>query len=119
MTDRRWIEPEERKQLTRKERVTVFLSTDGRCYVCGQKLGSEWHAEHPQALALMGKDDIAAQRPICIPCHKPKTALDRKSIAKAKNVRDKHIGARKAKKPFKGWRKFDGTPVWATEKVKS
>ena len=29
------------------------MSTDGTCYVCGQKLrGDTWDAEHPQALSL-------------------------------------------------------------------
>jgi 5-methylcytosine-specific restriction endonuclease McrA len=92
--------------------------SDGHCYACSQKLrGDAWEAEHPQARELGGSDDIDALMPICIPCHKPKTAADQKTIAKAKRVRDKHIGAVKRKssfptnrdKPFK--KRMDGSVV--------
>jgi 5-methylcytosine-specific restriction endonuclease McrA len=113
---RRWVEPEKRHPLTRKQRVEVFMSTDGRCYVCGQKLrGDAWEAEHPQALALGGSDGIADLRPICRPCHKPKTADDKRAIEKCKRVRDRHIGAKRSRTPLpgsraSGWkRKMDGT----------
>ena len=72
------------------------MSTDGTCYVCGQKLrGDTWDAEHPQALSLGGPDDISVLRPICRPCHKTKTAGDKATIEKCKRVRDRHIGAKK------------------------
>jgi len=44
-------------------------------------------------------------------CDKPVTAKDQSNIAKAKRVHVKNIGAKRAKHPFFGWRKFDGTPV--------
>lgn len=98
---RTWAEPEARKPLTRKQRVEVFMSTDGHCYVCGRKLiGGAWDAEHPQALALGGSDDISALRPICRPCHKPKTAADKATIEKYKRIRDRHIGAKRSRSPM-------------------
>jgi len=100
-----WLEPEKRRPLTRKQRVEVFMSTDGRCYVCGQKLrGDAWEAEHPLALALGGSDEISSLRPICRPCHKPKTAADKAAIGKCKRIRDRHIGAKRSKCPMPGSR---------------
>lgn len=105
MTARRWTAPELRKSLSRKDRVSIFLKTDGHCYKCGQKLEAKgWDAEHPQALALMGPDDIDALMPICKPCHKTKTAEDKKAIAKCNRVRDGHIGAKKSRNPMPGSR---------------
>lgn len=90
----RWEPTPDRPSLSRKQRVVVFMSTDGCCYKCGQKLrGDAWEAEHPQARELGGSDAIEDLRPICIPCHKPKTAKDKAVIAKVKRIRDKHIGA--------------------------
>jgi hypothetical protein len=112
-----WTLPELRKQLSRKQRVAVFMKTDGRCYQCSQKLETKgWDAEHPQALELLGPSDIDALLPICKPCHKIKTADDRKAIAKCNRVRDKHIGAMPKKgRPLPGTKasgfrkRMDGT----------
>jgi hypothetical protein len=113
--ERRRTLPEMRKNLSRKERVTIFMKTDGRCYKCGQKLETKgWDAEHTQALELLGPSDIDALLPICKPCHKIKTAGDRKAIAKCNRVRDKHIGAvpKKQSRQSKYRKKMDGTVVW-------
>lgn len=96
-----WTLPEARKSLSRKQRVAIFMKTDGRCYVCTQRLDVKgWDAEHPQALELLGPDDIEALMPICKPCHKVKTAGDRRAIAKANSTRDRHIGALKSRHPM-------------------
>jgi hypothetical protein len=92
------------------------MKTDGRCYKCNQRLEIKgWDAEHPQALELLGPDDIEALMPICKPCHKVKTADDIGKVAKARSARDKHIGAKRPRNPLPGskaspWRKrMDGT----------
>jgi hypothetical protein len=114
----RWTLPQLRKSLTRKQRVQIFMKTDGRCHECGQRLEIKgWDAHHPQALALLGPDDIDALVPLCKPCHKVDTADDVKTIAKCKRVRDKHIGAKKSKSPLPFGRdsplkkKMDGSVV--------
>lgn len=115
---RTWTLPEARKNLSRKQRVAIFMKTDGRCYVCSQRLEIKgWDVEHPQALELLGPDDIEALMPICKPCHKVKTADDKRAIAKANSTRDKFIGAKKSRNPLPGSRgsrmriKMDGTVV--------
>jgi len=93
MSDRTWTLPETRKRLSRKDRKSIFMKTDGRCYICTCRLEVKgWDAEHPQALELLGPDDVDALMPICKPCHKVKTGDDRKVIAKCNKVRDKHTG---------------------------
>jgi 5-methylcytosine-specific restriction protein A len=96
-----WSQTPDRPSISRKQRVVIFMKTDGHCYACGQKLrGDAWEAEHPLARELGGSDDIEALLPICSPCHKPKTAADQKAIAKVKRIRDKHIGAARSKSPM-------------------
>lgn len=118
MSENRWTQPEKRKPLSRKQRLAVFMKTQGTCYLCTQKLDVKgWEAEHPQALELLGPADIEALMPICKPCHKVKTADDRKAIAKANSTRDRHIGALESKTPLPCGRKsplkkrMDGTVV--------
>ncbi len=116
---RTWIKTPDRPSLTRKQRVEIYMRTDGRCYLCSQKIrGGEWEAEHPIARELGGTDDPTELMPCCIPCHKVKTAKDKGTIAKAKRVRDKAIGALKSKSPMPCGRtsprkrRMDGTVVW-------
>lgn len=100
-----WEPPAKRRSISRKERVEIFMRTQGRCYVCSQALrGAAWDVEHPQALALGGSDETAALMPICKVCHRGKTAKDKAAIEKCKRVRDRHIGAKKSANPLPGSR---------------
>lgn len=78
------VEVAKRRSFTPKQRLQILLNGNGRCYVCKTKLADEWHAEHPVPRALGGPDDLDALRPICLPCHSPKTKADVAQIAKAK-----------------------------------
>jgi hypothetical protein len=78
------VEIAKRRSFTPKQRLQILLNGNGRCYVCRVKLAGEWHAEHPVPRALGGPDDLDALRPICLPCHSPKTKEDVTRIAKAK-----------------------------------
>jgi 5-methylcytosine-specific restriction enzyme A len=114
-----WAQTPKRPALSRKQRVAIYMKTDGRCYICGQKIrGGAWEAEHPIARQLGGTDAPEALMPCCIPCHKRKTAKDASAIAKSKRIRDKHIGALKSETPMKCGRnspykrKMNGKLVW-------
>ena len=52
----------------------------------------------------------------CLPCAKAKTRKDVADIAKVKRIRDKRIKALASKRPFRGWRRFDGTVVYANKR---
>ena len=118
---RTWEEPEDRIPLTRKQVAELFLRQDGRCPCCGQKLQAKGHKavgiidEHVNPLWRGGKNDLGNRELWCAPCATQKTSQEATERAKALRVRDKHIGAKKSRRPMpgsreSGWkRKFDRT----------
>jgi 5-methylcytosine-specific restriction endonuclease McrA len=38
-----------RKRLSANQRARVLAKTNGRCHICGGKVGARWHADHVQA----------------------------------------------------------------------
>lgn len=88
-----------RKSLTRNKRAELFLEHSGICYLCERPInaarGEAWEVEHVEAREISGRDDWANLRPVHIVCHKPKTAADKKVIAKSNRVRNRNLGIRK------------------------
>ena len=73
----------------------AFLNAHGRiCYWCGEPIvNEEFDDEHVLARELGGSDDMANRKPIHRrPCHKEKTAEDRRLIAKGNRIRRKISG---------------------------
>lgn len=105
-----------RKSLTRNQRAELFLEHGGICYLCkciiNAARGEAWEVEHVEAREISGRDDWANLRPAHVDCHKVKTKQDKAIIAKCNRVRNKHLGIRK-RTSFRGWRKMNGTPVYA------
>lgn len=102
-----------RRRLSTRDRLRVWERCVGNC-VCGRKVltGEPWQADHPRALGLGGADNpalLVVLGPCCMPA---KNAADAHSIAKAKRQKARHIGAKTSKRPFRGWRRFDGSVVW-------
>jgi len=122
MTERRWLQPEDRKPLTRKQYADLFLRQDGKCPECGQRLEVkggepvEIRDEHINPLWRGGGNDLENRELWCRPCTKPKDAEEATQRAKSNRQRDKHIGAFKKRSGFRGWRKFNGDVVWADDK---
>ena len=92
------------------------------CHVCKSRLNltpptTEFHADHIRRYAEGGEDTPENLWPICIPCHKPKSAKDTTEVAKGKRYSEKHYGIRQSKNPMpgskrSGWKKrLDGTVV--------
>lgn len=106
----------QRKSLTRNQRAELFLQWKGVCHLCGIRIqaerGETWEVEHVEAREISGRDDWDNLRPAHVKCHKVKTAKDKAIIAKCNAVRNKHLGIKK-RSGFKGWRKMDGTIVYA------
>lgn len=119
MTSKQWPEDERRKGFTRKQRASIFLAADGVCHICKAKIiGFEWDVEHIIPLASGGTNDPSNLAPAHKSCHSDKTSSDVKTIAKIKQVRDKHIGAWVKKSPpmpgsrkSKFKKKMDGSVV--------
>lgn len=61
---------------------------------------------------LGGTNDLSNARAICARCDRWKTQRDRRAIDKAKRVRAKAHGQRLPKRKIRGWRDFQGRPVW-------
>jgi 5-methylcytosine-specific restriction enzyme A len=97
MTERRWSLPEDRKPLTPKRRLELFMRQDGLCGNCGQRLEIKGNRpvcvdEHLNPLWRGGSNALTNRELWCKPCTKPKTAKEATERAKANAVRDKYIG---------------------------
>ena len=88
-----------RKSLTKNQRAELFFEHKGLCYLCGTIIhaarGETWEVEHVDCREISGRDDWENLRPAHKSCHKPKTAADKKLIAKVNRVRNKYLGIRK------------------------
>lgn len=105
-----------RKFLTRNKRAELFLEHGGICYLCGCAInaarGEAWEVEHVEAREISGRDDWDNLRPVHVACHKPKTAADKKLIAKSNRIRNRNLGIKKPRTMTR-WRRFDGSVVFA------
>ena len=108
-----------RREFSRKTKAQAFERSAGRCEAiwdgerCGLKL-QVGHITYDHVLAdwLGGEPTLENCQVICDACDARKTPGDQSRIAKAKRQRDAHTGAKKARQPFRGWRRFNGDPVW-------
>lgn len=112
-----------RSKLSKKQRLSVFVKHEGRCYLCGLMIrpGETWEVEHMLPVGLGGDNGDKNLRPAHTKCHKPKTAGDVGKMRKADRVRAKHFGAKQKSGSIpgsknSGWkRKMDGTVVRRNE----
>lgn len=74
-----------------RNRLAEFADS---CACCGMPItpasGLDW--DHRVPLELGGEDEIDNLQPLCRRCHVSKTAEDVGRIAKARRVRDRHLG---------------------------
>jgi 5-methylcytosine-specific restriction protein A len=92
-----------RKLLTPKQRAELFKAHDGRCHLCGEKIGAgePWDDEHVIDRWTSGDDSLANRRPAHRDtCHKAKTAADAAPRAKIKRIIAREDGARRPRKPI-------------------
>lgn len=75
--------------------------------------GEKWELEHILALALGGEHRESNMAPALVAPHKVKTKADRRMKAKNDRVRKRHLGVKKPRS-IRAWRKFDGSPVYAS-----
>lgn len=106
LAERRWIIPERRKRLTRKEFRELFLRQDGRCGCCDQDLTAKGGVEveiideHLIALSIGGSNDLKNRELWCKPCTGPKTANEAHERAKGDRAMDLFIGAKVSRRPM-------------------
>jgi hypothetical protein len=86
-----------RHRYTAAEREAIWFSADGQCHLCRMAIapGEDWEVSHVDIPAEHGGDEVA---PAHYRCHKVETAtVTLPTIAKVRNVRQRHNGAREAK----------------------
>lgn len=107
--------PEKRKPLTRRQRVDLYDDHKGKCCICLLPIptGDPWIDEHVIPLELGGSNDLSNRGPAHVDCARKKTARDQRAIAKSYRTRARHLGVKKPR-TITRWRKFDGTPVYAS-----
>lgn len=92
------VQIEARSHLARAIRMALFAAQDGICETCKGSL-TAFEVDHRLALALGGQDQPHNLRALCPPCHKIKTAADKKAIAKAKRLERDADPATRRKSP--------------------
>lgn len=98
-----------RKPLSPSQRLAMFERHKGICCICDRKIqaGEKWIDEHVIPLGLGGTNDPENRAPAHTDCAAEKTSRDIKAIAKAKRVKQRHLGIRKPstfRKPAPGTR---------------
>ena len=101
-----------RREFSRKTKAAAFLRANGHCQDCTAPLAvGKFEFHHADGDAT--NSDVTNCRVLCVTCHAIITHQEQAPRrAKAKRQRDRHIGAKKAKQPFRGWRRFNGEVVW-------
>jgi 5-methylcytosine-specific restriction enzyme A len=93
-------------------RLRIFDASQGRCHVCGRKIGAGeyWQCDHVIALINGGKNAESNLKPACRNCCYEKTAEDQAEKSDVADKRKKHILPR-LKKQSKWKRKVSGETV--------
>lgn len=109
--------PTPREYLTDQQKARLFVERGGQCWKCTRKLrpGDKWIVEHVLALENGGTNEWSNLDITCENCLPAKNAEDHGKAAKSRHVRTYHTvpnSQRDKRQGFKGWRKFDGTPVF-------
>jgi 5-methylcytosine-specific restriction endonuclease McrA len=93
-------------------RARVLARFDGMCAYPGCDVRDSLQIDHTIPLELGGADEDHNLKAICVSCHKRKTRLDVKMIAKARRIRkrDAGEGRMKAKIPSRPFAE-PSTPV--------
>jgi 5-methylcytosine-specific restriction endonuclease McrA len=97
-----------RRRLNAKDRLAVFMKTNGHCHFCQGRINATieaWEVSHEIPLELGGDDDFDNMLPAHAKCHLRHTAeVDAQAIAKSRRVRAKAAGLKKTSRPLPGSR---------------
>lgn len=96
-----------------KERIA--RKADDRCTKCTREITGKLRAEfdHATPLILGGKHAESNLQLLCHECHGAKTKRDIKIKAKVARNHKRKLGIKKPR-TIRAWRKFDGSPVYAS-----
>lgn len=67
-----------RRHFNKKERIALFLASDGKCAVCHRVLEGGWHSDHIKPFSLGGATEVINGQALCPECSLRKGARDEK-----------------------------------------
>ena len=110
-----WIGSTDNTPAPDRVRLRVFIKYHGRCPMCSRPLQpGRWQCDHVQALINGGENRERNLQPLCDePCHRIKTGEDVAQKSKTYTIASAHTGAKRKQRSITGWRKFNGTRVYA------
>jgi 5-methylcytosine-specific restriction protein A len=107
-----------RKPMGTMRRLRIFEEHGGICVICTLKIkvGERWIIEHKRALALGGADTDDNCGPAHETCRREKDKTDNAAWTKAKRMKARHLGIKKASRPIlgsirSGWKKPFNRPA--------
>lgn len=110
-----WIGATDDTPIPPRVKVRVFERCNGHCCECRVRIVGSISPEfdHVTAIANGGRNAESNIQLLCKPCHAAKTKGD---VAEKSFLYRKRLRAIGIKKPrtIRAWRKFDGTPVYAS-----
>ena len=110
-----------RREFSKQVRLKAWERANGRCEECTARLfAGRFAYDHIKPDAFDGAPDLENCRVLCDNCHGEKTfKRDIPAIAKSNRIRNRHLGIARKPTTFRGWRKMDGTVVYANERKRS
>lgn len=106
----------ERREFSNKVKLAAWQRCGGRCEVpwCNAKLHpGRFIYDHRNPDYFGGEPTLENCQVICRECNREKTNKDARDIAKSRRIIKREAGVRKERR-IRRWRKFDGTPVYAS-----
>ena len=99
-----------RREFPSKVKLAAYerCQQDGKphCEECGLRIVGLPEYDHVKPDGLGGEPTLANCQCICTNCHSTKShTADRPLMQKADNIRAKHLGTGKVKRPWSKWRK--------------
>lgn len=95
-------------------RLRVLLRFGRKCdaarYGCGRAIrpGDDWICDHIEAIINGGENRERNLHPLCAWCNPKKNESDAAIKSKTYARASRHVGIRRAKQPFRGWRTMRG-----------
>lgn len=114
-TTQEWIGKTDDSPIPPRVRLRIWFKFGGVCQGrCCRKLdaGDKWHADHKVALINGGENRESNLQLLCDWCHGKKTKRDVAEKSVTARKQKSNLGIRKPRS-IRGWKKFNGTPVFA------
>lgn len=110
-----WVAKHDDAAIPARVKDRIAQRSSDCCVRCTRKVGGALRAEfdHATPLILGGEHRETNLQLLCHECHRAKSAIDVKIKAKVARVRKKLVLGDRKRTSFRGWRKMNGTPVYA------